>query len=343
MREEQWDVLKRCAAGEEFAVPPVALIIDSPWLPGYLGISTLDYLTVPDVWLHANVTVAREFPEVIFVPGFWVEMGMGAEPSAFGCRLTFHRDRTPDVHALTAEIQDVCRLAPPDPRRDGLLPVILNYYQLLRPRIADAGHVVRIIAARGPLVLATHLLGVTEFLLALKTAPDQAHQLLRTTTTLVRTWLEAQAEVLPDVGGVLLLDDIVGFLSLPDYREFAHPYLAEVFGAFPELLKLFHNDTNNPVSFGCYAELGIRVLNFTHQQPLDRVRDLAGGEICLMGNVPPLEVLARGTPDQVQAQVAACRRAHPAARGWLLSAGGGTSPGTPGANIRALAAAARSV
>ena len=101
MREEQWDQLKRCAAGEEFEVPPVALIVDSPWLPGYLGISTLDYLTVPEVWLEANLTVAREFPEVIFVPGFWVEMGMGAEPSAFGCKLTFHHDRTPDVHALS--------------------------------------------------------------------------------------------------------------------------------------------------------------------------------------------------------------------------------------------------
>ncbi len=67
-------------------MPPVALIIDSPWLPGYLGISTLDYLTVPEVWLEANLTVAREFPDVIFVPGFWVEMGMGAEPSAFGCQ-----------------------------------------------------------------------------------------------------------------------------------------------------------------------------------------------------------------------------------------------------------------
>jgi uroporphyrinogen-III decarboxylase len=343
MREEQWDVLKRCAAGEGFTVPPVALIIDSPWLPGYLGISTLDYLTVPEVWLAANLTVAREFPDVIFVPGFWSEMGMGAEPSAFGCQLTFHHDRTPDVHALTADIQDLCSLIPPDPRHDGLLPIILNYYRRLQPRIEEAGHVLKIIAARGPLVLATHLLGVSEFLLAMKTDPDATHQLLRTTTALVRTWLEAQAETLGDVEGVLLLDDIVGFLSLPDYRQFAHPYLSEIFQAFPEALKLFHNDTNNPASFGCYAELGIRVFNFSHLQPLDKVRDLVGPEMCLMGNVPPLEVLSRGTPDLVRQGVAECRRAHRSTQGWLLSAGGGTSPGTPGVNIHALVAAARSL
>ena len=59
-------------------------------------------------------------------------------------------------------------------------------------------------------------------------------------------------------------------------------------------MKLFHNDTDNPVSFGCYAELGIHVFNFTHLQPLDKVRELVGPEMCLMGNVPPLEVLAQG-------------------------------------------------
>jgi uroporphyrinogen decarboxylase len=75
-------------------------------------------------------------------------------------------------------------------------------------------------------------------------------------------------------------------------------------------------------------------------QPLAKVRELVGPDLCLMGNVPPLDVLARGTPDSVQESARACLRDHPG-RGLILSAGGGTSPGTPGANIRALAAAVR--
>ena len=63
-------------------------IVDSPWIPGFLGISTLDYLTMPEVFLEANLAVEREFPDVIFLPGFWVEMGMGAEPSGFGCKVS---------------------------------------------------------------------------------------------------------------------------------------------------------------------------------------------------------------------------------------------------------------
>ena len=113
----------------------------------------------------------------------------------------------------------------------------------------DAGHLVTMVAARGPLTVATHLMGVTNFLLALKLSPDETHRLLRITTTLVRDWLEAQAEALGDVEAILVLDDIVGFLSAKDYLEFARPYLQEIFEAFPAALKFFHNDTENPVSF----------------------------------------------------------------------------------------------
>jgi uroporphyrinogen decarboxylase len=312
------------------------LIVDSPWIPGYLGISTLDYLMVPEVWLEANLEVERRFGEAIFLPGFWVEMGMTAEPSAFGCRLGFFPDRTPVAHPVAETIEALAKVEVPNPRTDGLLPVILNSYRRMEPRVADAGHVIKMVAARGPLTLATHLLGVGNFLLALKLQPAETHALLRVTTTLVRTWLEAQAEVLSQVEGVMVLDDIAGFISPKDYLEFAHPYLKEVFSAFPGAVKVFHNDTDNPVSYRYLADLGIHIFNFTHLQPLGKVRELVGPRVCLMGNVAPLGALAQGTPEQVREATRQCLAAHPGRAGLLLSAGGGVSPGTPGTNLAAL-------
>lgn len=320
--------------------PPAALIVDSPWIPGYLGISTLDYITVPDIWLEANLRVEREFEDCIFLPGFWAEVGMAAEPSAFGCRVSLYHDRTPVAHPLTDEIDDLAGLDVPNPRTDGFLPVLLNLYRRMERQVNDAGHVIKIVAARGPLTLATHLMGVTDFLLALKEQPDETHALLRVTTTLVRQWLEAQAEVLSGVEGVLVLDDIAGFVSPEDYQEFAHPYLKEVYDAFPGAVKMFHNDTDNPVSYRFIPDLGVQIFNFTHLQPIDKVRDLVGPDLCLLGNVPPLGVMAKGTPGQVGEAAAACR-ALAGDRGLLLSVGGGTSPGTPGANVAALVAAAQ--
>lgn len=337
----QWKMLSWCARGGEAVPPLVALIVDSPWIPGYLGLSTLDYLTVPSVWLEANIAIEREFPDVLFLPGFWVEIGMAAEPSAFGCRVSFFPDRTPLVHPLLSGIEEIDRLAVPDPRRDGFLPVVLNFYRHCEPRVNDAGHVIKIVAARGPLTVATHLMGVSNFLLGLKLEGAATHRLLRTTTTLVKDWLHAQAEALKEVEGVLVLDDIAGMMSAKDYSEFAHPYLKEVFDAFPGALKMFHNDTDNPVSYPFLRDLGIDLFNFTHLQQLSKVRELTGPAVCLMGNVPPLDVLARGTREQVKRSVFECLRQNPSGKGLVLSAGGGTSPGTPAANIRALVEAAK--
>jgi uroporphyrinogen-III decarboxylase len=338
---KKWDTVMRCGQGRDVGHTPVALIVDSPWIPGHLGISTLDYLSVPEVWLEANLRVEQELAGAILLPGFWVEMGMTAEPSAFGCKVSLYPDRTPVAHPLTERIEDLERLTVPDALTDGFLPLILNYYRRMEPRINDAGHVIKMVAARGPLTVASHLLGVTEFLLALKLKPAATQALLRVTTALVRTWLQAQGEALKEVEGVMVLDDIAGFLSPADYLEFAHPHLREVFDAFPGALKVFHNDTNNAVSYRYMPDLGIQVFNFTHLQPLDRVRQLVGPELCLMGNVPPLEVLTEGTPDQVRTAARHCLDIHGLGPGLLLSAGGGVSPGTPGANLEALIEAAR--
>jgi uroporphyrinogen-III decarboxylase len=342
MTPEQWKTFVHCARGGECALPPVALIVDSPWIPGHVGISTLDYLTVPEVWLDANLQVAREFPEVIFLPGFWAETGMCAEPSAFGCKVSLFADRTPVAHPMVSGIEELDRITAPDPLTDGFMPVILNLYRRMEPRINDAGHVVKMVAARGPLTVATHLMGVSNFLLGMKLEAAATHRLLRITTTLVKDWLKAQAGALKEIEGILVLDDIAGFISAKDYLEFAHPYLKEIFEAFPRAVKLFHNDTDNPVSYKFLHELGIHIFNFTHLQPLARVRELVGPDLCLLGNVPPLEILAQGTPEQVRQAAWECLQQHPSRRGLILSAGGGTSPETPAANIHALSQAAKS-
>ena len=342
MYREPWQRIKQTATGAESDTPPVALIVDSPWIPGYLGISTLDYLTVPEVWLEANLKIEREFPEITFLPGFWVEIGMAAEPSGFGCEVSFYPQKTPSVHPLLSGAEEVDRLHLPDPRTAGFMPIILNYYRRLESRINDHGQVLKVVAARGPLTVASHLMGVTNFLLGVKLHTAETHRLLRMTTTLVRTWLAAQAEALKEAEAILVLDDLAGFLSPRDYLEFAHPYLKEVFDAFPNTLRMFHNDTDNPVSYRYLGELGVQVFNFTHLQPIAKVRELAGPAVCLLGNVAPLEVLTQGTPAEVLAAGRQCLRDHPRRSGLILSAGGGTSPGTPGANVHALAQAVQS-
>jgi uroporphyrinogen-III decarboxylase len=341
MNQAKWKVIRQCARREDPGRVPVALIVDSPWIPGYLGLSTLDYLFDPDTWLKANLQIERDFPDLIFLPGFWAEAGMGAEPSGFGCKVSFFADKTPQVAPIISSFDELDRITEPNPRADGLMPYLLTLYRKAEPRLADAGACIKVVAARGPLTVAAHLMGVTEFVMGLKLEPEKAHRLLRITTALVKNWLDAQAGALKEAEGILVLDDITGFVSPKDFQEFALPYLQDIFRAFPNAVRIFHNDTNNAVPYRFLREIPVDIFNFTHLQNIAKVRELAGPDVCLMGNVPPLEALAQGTPEEVAAAARACVAANGGRKGLLLSAGGGASPGTPGANVRALAAAVK--
>lgn len=340
MRPEQWTAFKKAAKRVPGAEIPVALIVDSPWIPGHTGISHLDYFLDPGRWFEANRRVMEEFPDVTFFPSWWVEYGMAIEPSAFGNRVHFYPDRTPDQTPTLLRLEDAASIRPVNPAADGLMPFALHRYKMHKARICDAGYTIPVVAARGPLCLAAFLRGVTELMMDIAEAGEQVHTLLRLTTQCVIDWLSAQAEAIGDsVEGILVLDDIVGFLSRRAYRDFAHPYLKQVCDAFPaEWVKVYHNDANVRPFLADLPDTGFDVLNWSDRIPVTEAFTATQGRLCMMGNVPPLELGVRGTPETVAAyarDVIAGAEGRP----LILSVGGGVSPGMPAANIAALAAA----
>lgn len=333
MTKDQFAELRK-AAERKTTSPPIALIVDSPWIPGFVGIGAMEYFAEPDSWLRANLEVVERFPDIIFVPGFWVEYGMAIEPSAFGCRVSWWKDSPPSVSPVLSDISDANRLSAPQPDNHGLMPLVLHLQQWAQKRIEPLGYSIHMVCARGPLALATHLRGVTEFLTDIKIEPEASHGLLEICTDAVIGWLSAQAENLPDVEAVLVNDDIPGLLSPADYEAFAHPYLKRIFDSFPAMLRLYHNDANIEPFAERLAELDFDILNCSHGIDIADLHRRIGDRVTLMGNVPPLDVLARGNPEEVARSAQNCLEATNG--NLILSAGGGTSPDTPGENIDAL-------
>jgi uroporphyrinogen-III decarboxylase len=344
MRPDQWTLFKAAARRQQPAPPetPLALIIDSPWIPGWMKAGHLDYFLDPELWFQANLRFAREFPEVIPFPGWWMEFGMAAEPSAFGTRLHFWADQPPGQTPVLFRAEDIEGFKPVNPRTDGFMPLILARYRMQKQRILDAGYVIPVVTARGPLCTASFVRGVNEFMMDLVENPEAAHKLIQFSTETVIHWLEAQAEVLgPGVEAIFVLDDIVGFLSKAMYREFAAPYLKQICDAFPrEWIKVYHNDAKIKPFLSELPDTGFDVLNFTHNLDIGDVDAATGGRLCLMGNVNPLEIGVRGTPEQVE-QAARAVLERMSGKPFILSLGGGVSPGMPEENIRAMIRAVR--
>ncbi len=329
-----WERFTTVARGGQADRVPVALIVDSPWLPGYAGIDTLDYFLRPDEWLRINLGLLERFPDVAWIPGLWVEYGMAAEPSAFGARIVWHHNQPPSTEPVRGGLAALADVEPPDPQRHGLMPLVLQRYADAERRILPEGMNVKMVAARGPLAIASWLLGTTALMIALKTQPDAISRLLHTLSDTVIAWLRAQLDVLRAPEGILVLDDVVGMLSPKLFEQFARPHLARIFRAFDSLIKVYHNDTPCPHLIEPMSTLGFDVFNLSHTMDMAAVQAKMPS-VALMGNVPPLDVMARGTPDQVCTWARECIR-KTGGRRLILSAGGGVSPGTPPEAIDAL-------
>ncbi len=340
MTQEQWHTLLAVVDGAHAGPPPAGFIIDSPWLPNWAGMSILDYLSSESRWFEANLLAIERFPQALFLPGFWAEYGMCTEPSAFGAKCIFPDNEFPFAEKVCENIEQAAALPKPDPRTDGLAPFVLKRLQHLEARIQDAGHAIRFAVARGPLNIAGFLLGNTEFLLALKMAPDASHRLLSTVTSYLEDWLKLQAAAFPSIDGVLLLDDLVGFLGPDDFLEFAQPYLKRAFEAIDARVRFFHNDAEGLICAPFLADIGVNLFNFSHNHALQAMREAAGERVALLGNIPPREVLAQGTPERVRQSVRDLLESAADTRGLIVSCGGGMPPGVPTENIDAFLEAA---
>jgi len=335
MTNEQWKKLVAVINGEIIEPLPVGFIIDSPWLPGWAGISTLSYFCSEQMWFEANLKVVRSFPDVMFIPGFWAEFGMCTEPSAFGTKCSWRENELPYADKVITDIQQVHDLCMPDPETDGLPPFVLNRLKRFQSQIEKEGHAIKFTVSRGPLNVATFLMGSTEFLMAIRTNPDEAHKLLGIVTDFIIDWLKLQAETLSSIDGILLLDDIVGFLGEDDFKEMALPYLVRIFQSLDVTVKFFHNDAAGLVCAPYLPEIGVNLFNFSFHHSLAEMKKLTNNAITLLGNIPPHDVLAAGTAKDVRYSVKTALDSIADKRRIILSSGGGMPPGVSTENIEA--------
>jgi uroporphyrinogen decarboxylase len=340
MTNDQWNKLLDVINGTVFQPMPVGFIIDSPWLPGWAGISALDYYSSEQMWFEANVKAVKQFPDIMFLPGFWSEFGMCTEPSAFGAKCTWQPNEMPYAGKVLDDIKSAGSLSRPNPKQDGLLPFVLNRLRHYQDEIERQGHSIKFAVSRGPLNVASFLAGSTEFLMAVRTDPAEVHELLGTITDFIIDWLELQIETFPSIDGVFILDDIVGFLGGQDFKSTALPYLKRIFKSFDVAVRFFHNDAAGLVCAPYLAEMSVNLFNFSFQHTIAEMKKLTNNAVALLGNVPTRDVLAAGSPDDVRSSVKVALDSVEDKSRIILSCGGGMPPEVPTENIEVFLSAA---
>jgi uroporphyrinogen-III decarboxylase len=340
MNELQWNLLLDVIKGKSVTPLPVGFIIDSPWLPCWCGISIMDYFANENLWFEANKKAIETFPEVIFLPGFWSEFGMCTEPSAFGSKCRWEEAALPYPEKISSDINVLCQMEKPDVTKDGLLPFVIHRLKISQKHIETIGHQVKFAVARGPLNIASFLLGATEFMTAMIMDKDNCHKLISLITDFLIDWIEYQIKSVPSIEGILLLDDIIGFIGDKQCKEFVVPYFKKIYGSFNMKVNFLHNDAAGLVCAPYLPEIGVNLFNFSFKHSIKEMKKLTGGKVTLLGNIPPRDILKEGTAEDVKNALRKSVEGFDDKTKIILSCGGGMPDGVSTENIKAFVAEA---
>jgi uroporphyrinogen decarboxylase len=175
-------------------------------------------------------------------------------------------------------------------------------------------------------------MGTTEFLTAMITHPDEIHQLLDVITRYLVKWHRIQKEAFPSIDGILILDDIIGFIGTDDFKAFGLPLFKELYNT--ELaVKFLHNDASHVSSINFLNDMGVNLFNMGFDTDLELLKEQTGNRITMLGNIPPRDVLARGTEKEIEKEVKVRVDKMKSKDRVIMSCGGGMPPEVTTENV----------
>ncbi len=140
----------------------------------------------------------QEFPDVIFVPSWWMEYGMAAEPSVLGAKIKFWQDNTPSEYHTLYRLEDIDEFPEYEVEADAFAALTLHRIGMHRQRILDSGYILPMVTARGPLCTAGFVRSTTNLMIELVENPEGCHRLIDLCTRVIIDWLKAQHKVMGD-------------------------------------------------------------------------------------------------------------------------------------------------
>lgn len=238
--------------------------------------------------------------------------------------------------------EDVERLHIIDPWKDGKLHLFLEAMILVREKIGDEASIGASMTA--PFSVCASVIGTENLLRWMRKKPEVVHQVMR----IITDCNEAYIKALADLGFSTGFCDPVSSTSLlkkSQFEEFSLPY-------FRENIEHVHRYMHSkPTVHICgksrelwqdMVEAGIGNFSIDNCEDLAVAKAEMGDRVTITGNVPPVDVMYLGTPEDVRNSVKTCiEKAWDSPQGFILSTGCQIPKGTPFANIEAFMEAGR--
>ena len=133
-------------------------------------------------------------------------------------------------------------------------------------------------------------------------------------------------------------------ISIDQYRDLAFPSCKKLVDRCKReldvILHLHNSETQVPYLLA-EADLGVDIINVGPGPDMAACKEALAGKVCVTGNLDPIEVLMRGTPEQVEAETRRIMSSCAPGGGYCFNTGEMNPRDTPEENMRAMIAAAR--
>jgi uroporphyrinogen decarboxylase len=359
---------ERVEKAKRFETPdrvPVIPAISHRFLVPKVGVSFRDYYSDPETMLRTQILCQKWLFENVRTDaysitgawtGAWTDFQNTFEAGSLGVQVVFPDDDIPWVGpGWVKDDADLRKLEAMDFVHSGLnarqiefrrrmievadkYPVRFQggevFYPGANPSLTHTSD--------GPFGVAGDVRGQVELFTDVLERPDFVRELLRIITDKLIEWLDFchEEEGLPTPRSLSWTDDLAVSLSARTFREIVLPEekrlrfhfdgwtSLHMCGKADHLLEIFRDDLKIHEFQG-----------FGYQVDLDRVAEVMGGRVVLLGNVNPL-LIHSGTPEQVREATRNVIEKLAHYRGLIIQDGSNIPPGTPIENINAMTEAA---
>lgn len=314
----------------------------SPMISEYVcrvsSLNIKDYLFSAELMAHAHIISYKTLR--------YDSIGIGPDQygllEALGANVHYPlNDRPQIVSPLVEKYSDIKNIKMVNPEKELRLAVYLKALDIIK---ANIGHeVLAGTGIGGPFSTAGMLRGIDNLLLDLRKNPGLVHKLMEIATANIIKYMESSWKrgYSCSIGDPLASCSVI---SPAFFREFVKPYLKEIAVWKKQNtgkgLSLHICGNTKPI-WHDMAELGAARISLDEKMDLEEAKKDIGHLVGLKGNVPPVDILRNGTPQEVINSARLClQKAGDNPKGFTLSSGCTIALDTPAENIKAMITAA---
>ncbi|MCL2660050.1 MAG: uroporphyrinogen decarboxylase family protein [Acidobacteriaceae bacterium] len=296
-----------------------------------IGAKYLAYATDHRVMVEAQIRTAERF-------GFDLVSGISdpaREAGDLGASIHFFEDQPPALvedDSLLADKTKLARLKVPDPCSTKRMSDRINAVALFKERVGNELVVEGWID--GPCAVAANLRGINTLMLDFYDDPVFVNELMTFVTDLAIEFARAQCKAGADLIGVG--DAAASLIGRSVFEEIVLPHHMRLVEALRGMGVKTRSHICGKTAKICEARVkpGYDIIDVDSPVSLELVRQKMGPDPIILGNIPTVEVMEKGTPVQVRAAAEECYRI--CAPNHIISAGCEVPRSTPIANMDAL-------